>query len=89
MKFYLLLRNTNVPFLPSPDSASHRRPSVIAGFMNNFGSSIPDPYVLVNMVLSNVTKGQNCFSTGSTTVRNGFSKYIFHFSHLLDFLFLK
>ena len=58
-------------FTASP--AKQRRPSVMAGFMSNFGTGIPDAYVIVNGIrnLSATEKGSECYSTAKTAVVAG------------------
>jgi hypothetical protein len=58
-------------FTPSP--TKQRRPSVMAGFMSNFGTDVPDAYVLVNTVrsLGVADRSSPCYSTAKTGVVAG------------------
>jgi hypothetical protein len=68
-----LMKTTDL-FTPSP--LKQRRPSMIAGFMSNFGSDIPDAYVIVNTIRTedmNSSQGDNgsknsCHSTSKSSV---------------------
>jgi hypothetical protein len=60
-------------FVPSP---SKRRPSVVAGFVSNFGTGVPDAYVLLNTIPLAVqstdhSKSIACYSTAKTSVIKG------------------
>jgi hypothetical protein len=57
----------------SLNSTKQRRPSVLAGFMSNFGTGIPDAFVLVNGLRnrSSSDKVSACYSTAKTLVVAG------------------
>ena len=57
----------------SPNSTKQRRPSVLAGFMSNFGTGLPDAFVLVNGLRNRTSsdKVNPCYSTAKTLVVAG------------------
>ena len=62
------LMKTSDVFAASP--IKQRRPSVMAGFMSNFRSDVPDAYVLVN-ALKDGGAGSGCHSSAKTAVVPG------------------